>query len=160
MTAELSCGSSRLASGETAQYNLLITTDNPIQSSIIEIVPSAEAYPNALISIDTESIVCNKGNISSAYIAGSRILEISVFDINDTELNLSFNASSNGFSDTCTTTAMVSAVQAGMVYDAYSQVSVTASGFIPSILSIIGIAAAIAATAASVVFYRIFLHSR
>lgn len=160
MTAELSCSSSHLTSGETAQYNLLITTDNPIQSAVIDIVPSAETYPDALISVNTDSLVCDKGNISSSYIADNSILEISVSDINDTELNLSFNAVSNGFSDICTTTAMVSVTQAGTVYDAYSQTSVSAAGLIPSILSIIGIAAAILTAAAAIVFYRIFLHSR
>lgn len=157
MTAEISCSKSSISRDETVQYSLNIKTDNPIQALTIDIVPSVETYPYTAVIPNAESIRCSTGNISAAYIENNAILEITVCDMNDTEINISYDAVSEGFSDVCTTAAMVSVKQNGNTYDTYSQTTVSGTSLIPSIT---GISAALLTAAAAVIFYRIFLHSR
>lgn len=156
MTVQLSYDKAKLKKNETAVCTVKINTDSPADSAVIEIIPSVEKYPNAVIIPNPASLKTSDSLQASAETGENGIFTITIPDTAaQTEFSVSFDAASAGFTNNNTSAAMVSVYRGGTVYEAYSQTLL--SGYAPPY---IGIAAALLTAAAAVLFYRIFLHSR
>lgn len=156
MTVQLSYDKSKLSKNETAVCTVTIKMDKPADSAVIEIIPSVEKYPNAVIIPDSVSLKTSGDLQVNAEAKENGIFTITLPDTGShTELSVSFDAVSSGFADNNTSAAMVSVYRSDTVYEAYSQTYISGEAPIG-----IGIAAALLTAAAAVIFYRIFLHSR
>lgn len=158
MTANIITDKTELKKGDTVTYTVTVNSDMPINSTVIEIISSAEIFPEAAIIPDISSITSDSGVHMSGEMSDEGIFTVTVPDANELHtVSFSYMALAKRISENNTTAAMVTVNHSGGISEAYAQTVLSPSqsaSFIPAAASLTVL------IAAAFIFYRIFLHSR
>lgn len=125
MQLELICDDITVKKGDSIIYHMTITPKEETDMLNIEIIPTAEAFPDSNIIIDPYSVTVSDNLKYISQLNDNGIFEITVEENNyDKSINLSFNAQVARNFKRNTTAVIASYSNNGSINEAYAQTAI------------------------------------
>ncbi len=125
MQIELICDNITAKKGDCIIYHMTLTPKEDIDMLNIEIIPTAEAFPDSNIIIDPYSVTVSDNLKHISQLNDNGIFEITVEENNsDKEINLSFNAQVTKNFKRNTTAVIASYSNNGSINEAYAHTAI------------------------------------
>ena len=158
MNAAINSGLTQAKNGESIMFTVTISSESPMTSASIDIIPCAELFPQTELIPNALSINADGINIYAVN-SDTGIFEVTIPDIPSlTSLSFSYSAQAENLSQKCTTAAMITVNHSGSVIEeGYAQSFISPT---PSVCVIPAAASIGAVILSGFIIYRILLHSR
>lgn len=125
MTAEIKIDTAKLKKNDIATYSISVTPENKIQNAHLEIIPTAEKFPEMDILPDISSVTVSNGLTYSSDITENGIFVIDIPQIHSTDtFTISYSAQVVNNFNKNTTAVIVTSDNNGSTYEAYAQTTV------------------------------------